>query len=156
MMPLVRKADVDDIGAIMEVMDQAFDPAFGEAWTREQCLSAFSLPGTTSALALTDGQVSGFALWRTILEECELFLIGIDPSRQRQGIGKALVDYVSLRSAQDGAKRVYVEVRSDNPARRFYTKLGFEQVGIRQNYYRRKDNGPTDALSLVAHLVVKS
>jgi ribosomal-protein-alanine N-acetyltransferase len=33
-----------DVAGIMPVMDSAFDPAFGEAWTAAQCLSTLAMP----------------------------------------------------------------------------------------------------------------
>jgi hypothetical protein len=61
----------DDLDRIMEVMEAAFDPAFGEAWTRPQVEDALILPNTHYLLAGPDGRapdeggsVAGFVLSR--------------------------------------------------------------------------------------------
>ena len=61
--------------AIMRVMDVAFDPVFGEAWTRSQLLGALVLPDTRCVLIDASGnlaspdleRVVGFALLRLSL-----------------------------------------------------------------------------------------
>jgi ribosomal-protein-alanine N-acetyltransferase len=47
-----------------------------------------------------------------------------------------------------GVKKLHLEVRTDNPALSFYSRLGFERVGLRRNYYRRSDGQLTDAATL--------
>jgi hypothetical protein len=35
----ISSGDANDIAAIMPIMNSAFDPKYGEAWTAAQCLS---------------------------------------------------------------------------------------------------------------------
>ena len=66
--------------------------------------------------------------------EYEVHTIGVDPAYQGQGIGRRLLD--ALLDFADGGV-VYLEVRTDNePAIALYRSAGFEQVGLRQRYYR--------------------
>jgi [ribosomal protein S18]-alanine N-acetyltransferase len=138
-----------DIASILPVMEHAFDPQFGEAWTASQCLSMLSLPGTRFATCWTADKAVGFAIARTVFDETELLLIAVDPSFAGQGIGSQLLDHVVTESVDLGAKRLHVEVRSDNQAIEFYSARGFVKVGTRPNYYRRKDGGPTHAITMV-------
>jgi ribosomal-protein-alanine N-acetyltransferase len=41
-----------------------------------------------------------------------------------------------------------LEVRSGNPALALYTKVGFTEVGRRENYYHGLENNRFDALTL--------
>mgnify|MGYP006161428685 CR=1 FL=1 len=50
---------IDDIDRIMSVMVQAFDPHWGEAWTRRQIEDALTLPATGYVLAGQDGDWPG-------------------------------------------------------------------------------------------------
>jgi [ribosomal protein S18]-alanine N-acetyltransferase len=138
-----------DIASILPVMERAFDPQFGEAWTASQCLSMLSLPGTRFVTCWTADKAVGFAIARTVLDETELLLIAVDPSFAGQGIGSQLLDHVATESVNLGAKRLHVEVRSDNHAIEFYSVKGFVKVGTRPNYYRRNDGGPTHAITMV-------
>lgn len=144
----VRGGDAHDIEAIMPVMQAAFDPSFGEAWSAEQCRGVMTLPGTWLILAVTGEAVAGFALWRSVLEDAELLLIAVRPEQQSLGAGNALLDHIERAAALNGVTKLHVEVRSDNHARRFYEARGFEKTGTRQNYYKRTDNGPNDAVTL--------
>jgi [ribosomal protein S18]-alanine N-acetyltransferase len=148
-MMVVTQAGVADIESVLPVMDRAFDPQYGEAWTANQCVSMLSLPGTRFVIGQVDGCIAGFAMMRTVMDESELLLIAVDPRNAGRGMGGKLLDYVVTESAALGAKKLHVEVRSDNRAHQFYASKGFVEVGKRPNYYRRKDGGPTHAITLV-------
>ena len=47
----IATARVADLNAAMRVMDAAFDPAYGEAWTAGQLLTLFALPSARICLA---------------------------------------------------------------------------------------------------------
>src|SRR5687768_14127955 len=89
----------DDLDRIMAVMEAAFDPAFGEAWTRRQVGDALVLPNTHYLLAGNDGgapgegqETAGFVLSRGAADEEELLLIAVDPRHRGRGIGTALLE----------------------------------------------------------------
>ncbi len=151
-MIMTRKGTTADIPAIMPIMAAAFDPRFGEAWTEAQCCGAMSIPGTSLILAETDEGLVGFALVRTIIDTSELFLIAVEPEKQGQSIGAALFAAVQQQAADLGSRSILVEVREDNPALQFYQSLGFVAVGKRSGYYKRKDDGPRGAITLVQSL----
>ena len=58
----LRAADARDIDAVDTVMATAFDPRWGEAWTRSQTLGVLAMPGVRLTLALVDDGPAGFAL----------------------------------------------------------------------------------------------
>ena len=69
----------DDLDRIMAVMETAFDPAFGEAWTRRQVSDSLILPNSHYLLAGIAGHppgdgepAAGFALSRCVADEEEL------------------------------------------------------------------------------------
>ncbi|SFA41512.1 ribosomal-protein-alanine N-acetyltransferase [Rhodococcoides kroppenstedtii] len=68
--------------------------------------------------------------------EAEIHTIGVDPSAQRRGIGRALLtDALAAADAHGGP--VFLEVRTDNDAAlALYRSTGFSVVGTRRNYYR--------------------
>lgn len=144
--------DFHSVDRIMPVMQSAFDPAFGEAWTAEQCRGLLCLPGTVLRLAVSGEDVLGFALVRSVLDEAELLLIATAASQQRRGIGQLLLHSVFYWCHQNGVKKVILEVRSGNVAVELYTKMGFTQIGRRENYYRGLDNNQFDALTLQRNL----
>lgn len=124
-----------DLPELMAVMTSAFDPRFGEAWTASQCLALMTMPGTRLILARAD-TLLGFALSRTIVGECELMMLGVEVTAQRQGIGAKLLNNVVDSAISQHACAVFLEVRSGNPASELYSCSGFEKVGVRSRYYR--------------------
>ena len=75
---------IDELDRIMAVMEAAFDPAFGEAWTRRQVSDSLLMPNTHYLLAGADGHApcedapaAGFTLSRGAFDEEELLLIAV-------------------------------------------------------------------------------
>src|SRR4029077_17391538 len=57
-----------DLSAVMSIMTTAFEPEFGEAWTRSQCAGILPMNGVSLMLAYDDGSRPpiGFSLFRTV------------------------------------------------------------------------------------------
>lgn len=138
-----------DLDAVMAVMDGAFDPGFGEAWTRSQCAGILPMAGVLLMLAWDSKRERpvGFSLSRIIAGEAELLLLAVAPASQRRGAGRRLLDQFLDRARADGAKRVHLEVRDGNPAIAMYRDAGFKPAGRRRNYYRGPDGRLFDALT---------
>jgi ribosomal-protein-alanine N-acetyltransferase len=144
----------DDLDRIMAVMEAAFDPAYGEAWTRRQVGDALVLPNTHYLLAgcagddLADGEpAAGFVLSRGAADEEELLLIAVDPRHRGRGIGAALLERFVAAARSRGADRLFLEMREGNPAQSLYLRHGFTQIGRRRAYYRRGSSAPLDAIT---------
>lgn len=142
-----------DLDGMLEVMTTAFDPGFGEGWSRSQCAGILPLSGVTLTIARDDlGQARGFSLQRTIAGESELLLLGVHRSAQRCGIGGRLLDRFVASSRSSGATRLHLEVRDGNPAIAMYEASGFIIAGRRSNYYRGSDGRLFDAVTMVLDL----
>lgn len=137
-----------DLEAVMAVMEDSFDPAYGEAWTGPQCAGLLGIPGVWLTLAREGANVIGFALARQISDEAELLLLAVRRGRQGGGVGKKLLDCFVVSAATRGAGRLHLEVREGNPAVRLYKRADFEEVGRRRNYYSGCDGQLYDALTL--------
>jgi [ribosomal protein S18]-alanine N-acetyltransferase len=137
-----------DLDAVMHVMDDAFDPAFGEAWTRNQLWASLAMPGTRLVLANTNVVTIGFALTRTILDETELLMIGVHRHWQRKAVASQLLQEILRLGTTQEQSRIFLEVRSGNIAQQFYEKIGFFEIGRRVNYYRGIDNICYDAITM--------
>lgn len=142
-------ADLDEVMATMYV---AFDPAFGEAWTRGQCAGIMGLGGVWLLLARREGAAAGFALSRIVLDEAELLLLAVQPVQRRFGVGRALLTAVVDEARARGAARLHLEMRDGNPAGHLYRGAGFQEIGRRRRYYRGGDGSSFDAITLACSI----
>jgi [ribosomal protein S18]-alanine N-acetyltransferase len=134
-----------DVAVVEQVMDDAFDPRFGEGWTRNQCLGVLSMSGIWLLIARVDGAPAGFALTRVVADEAELLLLATAVSQRRQGIGAALLRATIAEARGAGVTALHLEVRAGNEAVNLYRAAGFAKVGERRAYYRGKGGQAFDA-----------
>jgi ribosomal-protein-alanine N-acetyltransferase len=143
-----------DLPAVMTIMTAAFEPQYGEGWTRSQCAGILPMSGVSLMLAHDNGHLPpiGFSLFRTVAGEAELLLLAVAPGHQGNGIGRLLLEQFVDCARASGATRVHLEVRDGNPAVQMYRRAGFETAGRRPNYYRGSNGSQFDALTLACAL----
>tara|TARA_B100000749_G_scaffold128679_1_gene98737 strand:- start:88 stop:555 length:468 start_codon:yes stop_codon:yes gene_type:complete len=148
-----------ELDAIMRIMDSAFDPQWGEAWTRNQVSSALMLSNTHATLISVDGtdlrdpaDALGFAIVRAAPGEEEILLIAVDPAVRRRGLGARLIAMLAANAGQRNAERLFLEMRENNPARTLYEAQGFVPIGRRKNYYSLSDGARMDAITFALEL----
>jgi len=145
----------DDIDRIMEVMECAFPPDFGEAWNRRQVSDSLLLGAVQYALIGPDGTIApkpgdcvgGFYLSRSVLDEEELLLFAIAPEWRRRGLGHTLLIHFIQSARQRGKTRLFLEMRHNNPAAVLYAAHGFQPIGRRPRYYRTLNGDRIDAIT---------
>lgn len=147
----VEPGDARDLDQVIDVMQAAFDPSFGEAWTRSQCGGILPLSGVALYVARSPdgGEMIGFSLQRVIADEAELLLLAVAPSWRGRGIGRALLGQFVDDARDRGAHRLHLEVRDGNPAVQMYRLAGFDLAGRRSKYYHGAGNQQFDALTFV-------
>ena len=141
-----------DLGAVMAVMDDSFDPRFGEAWTHAQCAGLLPMPGVWLTLAREGDDVLGFALARFVADEAELLLLAVRTVAQGRGIGRILIEDFEAAAKARGASHLHLEVREGNQAFSLYRRAGFDLVGRRHDYYSGQKGDKYDALTLAKSL----
>lgn len=98
-----------------------------------------------------DGLV-GYAVMMIGAGEAHLLNLSIAPACQRRGNGRQLLEHLMGVARSYGASVLLLEVRPSNAAgRALYAAYGFEQVGIRREYYPAR-GGREDALLLTFQL----
>lgn len=143
---LAGPRDVPLMGRIMEC---AFDPRFGEAWSTPQLAGALGIADTWGQLGYDDEAAFGFSLTRRVIDEAELMLVAVLPGERGRGLGRRLVEGSMHKARQRGARRIFLEVRDGNEAAiRLYESLGFSEAGRRQNYYMGMMGERFDAITM--------
>lgn len=145
---------MDDVDRIMQIMSTAFEPEYGEAWTRGQIESALLTGNCHVILVAGDGErpaegepAAGFTLSRTSLDEEELLLFAVAPEFRRRGLGAKMLELLFRECHSRGVTQVHLEMRRGNPAERLYRRYGFAPVGVRPNYYRTSSAERLDAIT---------
>lgn len=141
----IRKATADDIRAMV---DLATESATAAQWTERQYRDLISPKSEFHRLVIvaegspvSDPATSakgllGFLIARLHPPECELENIVVSRSEQRKGIGRQLLNALKLAASETNCEVVFLEVRESNQtARGFYERVGFEPNGRRKSYY---------------------
>jgi ribosomal-protein-alanine N-acetyltransferase len=88
----------------------------------------------------------GFVVCQSVVDEGSIHNIVVHPGFRRQGLAKCLLDAAMNEFSRAGVMNVFLEVRVSNlAALGLYRSAGFEDNGIRENYYRSV-SGREDAL----------
>jgi len=70
------------------------------------------------------------------VDELHLLNITVSPKLRKLGLGTRMMAAIESVAAQQRMPRIILEVRPSNDgALALYKKLGYEQIGIRKNYY---------------------
>lgn len=141
----------DDVDRIMVVMAAAFDPSYGEAWSRRQVLDALIL-GNCYYRIVDEVEPKGFYLSRHGFDEEELLLLAVAPTYRGAGLGGSLLDDFLSAAKARGARRALLEMRRGNTAERLYASRHFQQIGERPRYYRTADGISLDAITLALNI----
>lgn len=133
----MSEADVPEVAAI-EASVQAFP------WTAGNFADGLKA-GYGGWVAHRQGRILGFSMTLYAPDVSHLLVIAVAPEAQREGVGTALIRHCEKESRSRGIPAVLLEVRPSNAnALAFYHRHGFEQIGIRKDYYpalggRRED-----------------
>ncbi|HRH90722.1 MAG TPA: ribosomal protein S18-alanine N-acetyltransferase [Agitococcus sp.] len=121
----------DDLAAVCAIEKQVqyapwSEKLFAEGLERHRCIVAIN----------QQQQIVGFSIVQFIVDEAHLLNIAVEPTQQKQGIGKVLLDDVLVNSQQKKASTIFLEVRESNQrAIQLYQAAGFNEIGLRKNYY---------------------
>jgi ribosomal-protein-alanine N-acetyltransferase len=149
----IRKMDLEDISAVLQIDRQSFPVPWTERTYR------LELTGNPSAHFLVaeipTGQrmkVVGYLGYWLVVDEAHISTLAVDPRIRRKGIGSHLLKTAVRSAARQGADRVSLEVRNTNAgAIAMYERMGFELHSRKPEYYR--DNGE-DALVMILYDVM--
>ena len=143
----IRKMTDFDLPPVMAIENESYE----FPWTlgiMSDCLRV----GYHCFVYEVDTEIRGYAIASTVLDEAHLLNICIAPEYRNRGYGFAflrwLMDYVRKNNAQT----MYLEVRASNStAIQLYQSMGFNETGIRRDYYPAK-NGKEDAILFACEL----
>ena len=146
-LPVLRPMRQQDLPAVLEVERAAYDHPWSENIFQD-CLRV----GYYCVVCDFDGRIVGHGIMSLGVGECHLLNICIHPDYQRRRLGNQLVNYLLDLARWKKIRMAFLEVRVSNQAAyKLYTKLGFDEIGVRKNYYP-SPRGREDALILALDL----
>jgi ribosomal-protein-alanine N-acetyltransferase len=108
-----------------------------EAWSFTSFLSETEKNFGYVLVILENQAVKGFLTASCILDSADLTTIAVSPECRKKGFAGKLLEALFQKI---GSAEIFLEVRESNlPARNFYEKYAFHQVGIRKNFYQNPD-----------------
>ena len=127
-----------------DIPSYVFEAFYPNGWLERQLKdvkATCSDRETDMWLSVTDGTPSGFLGLRAHEEDSmgEVYIIAVDPTRQRRGIGKALMTFAFDWMRDRGLTMAMVETGDDRghaPARAAYESVGFERYPVAR-YFRK-------------------
>ena len=132
---ILRPMRDDDLDAIMQI-----EPTiYSHPWTRGNFSD--SLNSGYSAWVLEENTKSnegliGYALMMLVMDEVHLLNLSIAKHRQKQGLGRYLLEHMISHAKQYKAANMFLEVRPSNvSAMALYENMGFNEMAVRRGYY---------------------
>lgn len=147
-MPELRKMQLEDLPAVLKNERNGYTHPWSEA-TFKDCL----LRNHECWLLLHADKIIGHSILSVAAGESHLLNICINSRSQGKGFGRLLVEHTLTRAKARAASTIFLEVRPSNQAAcHLYETLGFNEIGIRHDYYPAT-NGREDALVLAKELL---
>ena len=125
----IKKLSTEYIRAVADIERACFSSPWDEAALEAELNNACAY----LCIALDGDTAAGYAAVYCVCGEADIARVAVLPEYRRQGIATQLL----LKSFEENqADCVFLDVRESNAAAiKLYKSLGFEQIGIRKNYY---------------------
>lgn len=145
---MIKNYDLPSIAALHSI-------CFEDSWHTELLSKILSVPGTFGFFCRPNGKTMGFVICRSSGQEGEILSLAVAPTARRNGLGGALLDAAKVHAMTQEIEALFLEVAEDNmAARRLYENSGFEIIGRRPYYYRRRYGSNVDALTQRCRLIL--
>lgn len=131
-MLVVREMTPADLEQVWEIEKELFSVP----WTKEGFLTYLLKPEALFLVAEEKEEILGYCGILMVLDEGDITNVAVKPSRQREGVGRLLLQSLILLTGERGIHQIHLEVRQSNAkALRLYEREGFIRDGLRKNYY---------------------
>lgn len=145
--PHVRTMSHRDIAAVLDIERAAYQFPWS-ANIFAECMKA----GYVCRVCISDIYLVGYGIMSVGAGECHVMNLCVHPEHSGNGYGSFLMADLLSIARRSKAHIAFLEVRTSNRrAHSLYQYLGFNEVGIRKNYYPAK-KGREDAYVLAKTL----
>lgn len=132
---LMTKTDLEQVAGIEREI-------FSMPWSEKAFADSLQSENTLYIVAEIDGKVAGYCGMYIAFEEGNISNVAVAPEYRRQKIAANMLKNILKLAKEKGVTDVVLEVRETNTgAIRLYEQIGFEEVGIRKDFYDKpKEN----------------
>lgn len=111
---------------------------FSDPWSEASISAELSKDDSVFLVAILDENVVGYCGMNFVLDEGYIANIAVTSFARKNGIATLLLNEIIAKARELSLSFVSLEVRSSNKnAISLYQKLGFQDAGIRKNYYSK-------------------
>ena len=128
---IIRRMTLEDVKKVAQIEMECFSLPWSEA-SFEDSLARED----TVFLVCEEEEVVGYIGMYLSFEEGEITNVAVTSSYRKKGCGNLLIEAIKEEARTRDAECILLEVRVSNaPAISLYKKHGFEEIGIRKNFY---------------------
>lgn len=129
---ILREMLIDDLEQVMEIETSLFSVP----WTKEGFFTYLTREDAMFLVVEDKGEILAYCGVLMVLDEGDITNVAVRSDRQREGIGRFLMESLIRLTEERGVTTIHLEVRVGNEtAVRLYERMGFTRDGIRKNYY---------------------
>jgi len=147
---MLRPMEKSDVDAVMVVENLAYPQPWNEKVMRD-CLKVKHYHAWVLEI---DKEIKGYLFLSVVAGEMHILNLCVHPELQGQGWGRDILHRAfDMATNTYHANMCFLEVRPSNTgARALYESEGFNEIGMRKNYYPA-DEGREDALVMAKSII---
>lgn len=132
----IDKMTVKDLESIKDILISDFD----DFWNYNILKDELKSENSKYIVAKFNNKIIGFSGIKVFVDNADIMNIVVRKNFRNKEIGTVLLENLLTLSKKLGLNSLSLEVNEKNiPAINLYKKLGFENIGIRKNYYNGKN-----------------
>lgn len=133
-MPEIREMRAADLPEVVKIEESIFSVP----WSKRAFESSLNEENTIYLVSIVDGEIAGYCGLLCVLDEGDITNVAVKDSFRKRGVASRMLQELLDRASKRGITAFTLEVRESNAAAiALYEKLGFENCGIRKNFYEK-------------------
>lgn len=131
---IVRRMEQKDIPKVADIERECFSIP----WSEKAFEDSLALTYGHFLVADIEGEIAGYVGMYQAADEGDITNIAVSPVYRRRGVAAELITYLIEEGIRNQLVCINLEVRESNSAAiSLYEKYGFENLGIRKNFYEK-------------------